>query len=68
MALTDEQKEIKKKFAGYKRKVTEIAGEIHDIVEDTIWSDYVRLSKLSEDVAIAMKDVNEFKAQYDFLK
>lgn len=68
MALTDEQKEIKKKFAGYKRKVTEIAGEIHDIVEDTIWSDYVRLPKLSEDVAIAMKDVNEFKAQYDFLK
>jgi len=68
MMLTDEQKEIKKKFAGYKRKVTEIAGEIHDIVEDTIWSDYVRLPKLSEDVAIAMKDVNEFKAQYDFLK
>ena len=66
--LTDEQKEIKKKFAGYKRKVTEIAGEIHDIVEDTIWSDYVRLPKLSEDVAMAMKDVNEFKAQYDFLK
>ena len=68
MALTDEQKEIKKKFAGYKRKVSEIAGEIHDIVEDTIWSDYVKLPKLSEDVAVAMKDVNEFKAQHDFLK
>jgi hypothetical protein len=68
MKLTDEQKEIKKQYAGYKRKVSEIAGEIHDIVEDTIWSDYVKLPKLSEDVAIAMKDVNEFKAQYDFLK
>lgn len=68
MALTEEQKEIKKQFAGYKRKVTEIAGEIHDIVEDTIWSDYTRLPELSEKVAIAMKDVNEFKTQYDFLK
>ena len=34
MGLTDEQKEIKKEFAKYKRIVTEIAGEIHDIVED----------------------------------
>lgn len=68
MALTEEQKEIKKQFAGYKRKVTEIAGEIHDIVEDTIWTDYVRLPELSEQIAVAMKDVNEFKAQHDFLK
>ncbi len=68
MKLTDEQKEIKKEFAKYKRKVSEIAGEIHDIVEDTIWSDYVKLPKLSQDVAIAMRDVNEFKAQHDFLK
>lgn len=68
MALTEEQKEIKKEFAGYKRKVSEIAGEIHDIVEDTIWTDYVKLPELSEKIALAMKDVNEFKAQYDFLK
>jgi uncharacterized coiled-coil DUF342 family protein len=68
MALTEEQKEIKKEFAGYKRKVTEVAGEIHDIVEDTIWTDYVRLPELSEKVIELMKDVNEFKAQHDFLK
>jgi len=68
MALTEEQKAIKKQFAGYKRKVTEVAGEIHDIVEDTIWTDYTRLPELSEKVAELMKDVNEFKAQYDFLK
>jgi hypothetical protein len=68
MALTEEQKEIKKKYAGYKRKVTEVAGEIHDIVEDTIWTDYDRLPELSERVAELMKDVNEFKAQHDFLK
>jgi hypothetical protein len=68
MTLTDEQKEIKKQFAKYKRIVTEFAGEIHDIVEDTIWTDYVRLPELSQKVAEAMKDVNDFKAQHDFLK
>jgi len=68
MALTEEQKEIKKQYAGYKRKVTEVAGEIHDIVEDTIWTDYVKLPELGEKVIELMKDVNEFKAQHDFLK
>ncbi len=68
MALTDEQKEIKKKFAKSKRVVIEFAGEMHDIVEDTIWTDYVKLPELSQKIAVAMKDVNEFKAQYDFLK
>jgi len=68
MALTEEQKEIKKQYAGYKRKVTEVAGEIHDIVEDSIWVDYVKLPELSEKIAILMKDVEDFKAQYDFLK
>lgn len=67
MALTDEQKEIKKQYAGYKRKATEIAGEIHDIVEDTLWTDYVKLPQLSEKIALAMIDVNDFKAQHDFL-
>jgi hypothetical protein len=68
MALTEEQKEIKKKYAGCKRKVTEVAGEIHDIVEDSIWVDYVKLPELSEKVAVLMKDVEEYKAQHDFLK
>jgi hypothetical protein len=68
MALTEEQKAIKKEFAGYKRKVTEIAGEIHDIVEDTIWVDYEKLIPLSEKIQVAMKDVRDFKAQHDFLK
>lgn len=68
MALTEEQKEIKKQYAGYKRKVTEVAGEMHDIVEDSIWVDYVKLPELSEKIAILMKDVEDFKAQYDFLK
>ena len=68
MALTEEQKEIKKEYAKYKRIVTQIAGEIHDIVEDTIWTEYERLLELSEQVQVAMKDVTDFKAQHDFLK
>lgn len=68
MALTEEQKAIKKEYAKYKRIVTQIAGEIHDIVEDTIWTEYERLLELSEQVQVAMKDVTDFKAQHDFLK
>jgi enamine deaminase RidA (YjgF/YER057c/UK114 family) len=68
MALTEEQKEIKKEYAKLKRIVTEFAGEIHDIVEDTIWVDYVKLPELSQKIQDQMKLVNEFKAQHDFLK
>ena len=68
MALTEEQKAIKKEYAGYKRKVTEIAGVIHDIVEDTIWTEYDKLPNLSEDLQKAMEPVLKFKANYDFLK
>lgn len=68
MGLTEEQKEVKKEYAKCKRKVTEIAGEIHDIVEDTIWTDYAKLSKLSEDVQTAMQEVLLLKAKHDFLK
>ena len=68
MALTEEQKELKKELAGYKRKVVELAGEIHDIVEDTIWTDYPRLMTLSQEVQEAMKVVDDFKAEHTFLQ
>ncbi|WP_320035668.1 CCE_0567 family metalloprotein [Halarcobacter sp.] len=66
--LTDEQKEKKKELAKYKRKVVELAGVVHDIVEDTIWTDYDKLPDLSEKIAVAMKDVNDFKEQHPYLK
>ncbi|WP_435236718.1 CCE_0567 family metalloprotein [Psychromonas sp. PT13] len=68
MALTEEQKQIKKEFAKYKRKVMELAGTMHDIVEDTIWVDYDKLAGLSNDIEVAMKDVTEFKAKHTFLQ
>ena len=63
----EEQKEIKKSFAKAKRKVTELAGVMHDIVEDTIWSEYDKLAGLSKQIEDGMVEVNELKAKYDFL-
>jgi uncharacterized coiled-coil DUF342 family protein len=68
MELTHEQKELKKELAKYKRKVVELAGEVHDIVEDTIWTNYVKLPKLSDDINNAMKEVIEFQDKHPFLK
>ncbi len=62
-----DEKEIKKTFAGCKRKVVEIAGEIHDIVEDTIWTDYDRLPILSQKIQDAMQDVIRMRTEHDFL-
>jgi enamine deaminase RidA (YjgF/YER057c/UK114 family) len=68
MDTTIDEKEIKKMFAKQKRKVSEIAGEIHDIVEDTIWVDYVKLPALSEQVQEAMREVVKMREQYEFLQ
>lgn len=66
--LTPEQKEKKKELAKYKRKVVEKAGVMHDIVEDTIWTDYVKLPQLSEEIALAMKDVESFLDEHPYLR
>lgn len=66
--LTDEQKEKKKELAKYKRKVIELAGVMHDIVEDTIWTEYDKLPELSEKIGLAMSEVNAFKEEHPFLK
>ncbi|MGE4294548.1 MAG: CCE_0567 family metalloprotein [Campylobacterales bacterium] len=42
--MEDEKKELAK----IKREATEIAGKIHDIVEDTLWSEYNELLPLSQ--------------------
>jgi hypothetical protein len=62
-----DEKEIKKQYAGCKRKVIEIAGEIHDIVEDTIWTQYDKLPILSQKIQEAMVDVVKMRTQYSFL-
>ena len=63
----EEQKEIKKEYAKAKRIVSEIAGVMHDIVEDTIWTKYTELAGLSKQIEEAMVEVNSLKEKYDFL-
>ncbi len=59
--MSEETKELKKELAKRKRLAVEIASEIHDIVEDTLWSDYVKMPELSEKLFNAVQEANSFK-------
>lgn len=52
------QKDVRKK----KRIATEMASEVHDLVEDRLWSDYGKLVELSQkttDACVAWAEANE---------
>ncbi|HOI83634.1 MAG TPA: CCE_0567 family metalloprotein [Campylobacterales bacterium] len=51
----------KKELATMKRKASEIASKIHDIVEDTLWTEYNELKPLSEQIIKAIDEYYEFK-------
>lgn len=59
--MSEDTKELKKELAKYKRMAVEIASEIHDIVEDTLWVDYVKMPELSEKLSAAVEKANKFK-------
>lgn len=59
-----DEKEAKKELARLKRLASEIAGEIHDIVEDTLWVNYPQLPILSAKIVEAIKEAEAFKAQH----
>lgn len=59
--MTEEAKALKKELAKRKRMAVEIASEIHDIVEDTLWVDYVKMPELSEKLSVAVEEANRFK-------
>jgi hypothetical protein len=61
--MSEEVAELKKEWAKRKRIAVEIASEIHDIVEDTLWTDYVKMPELSQKLAVAVEEANNFKAQ-----
>jgi hypothetical protein len=56
-----DQTELKKEHAKLKRIAVEFAGQIHDIVEDTLWTEYEQLPILSAKVVEAVKEANAFK-------
>ena len=57
--VQDPQKILAKK----KRIIMEVARQIHDVVEDTLWSDYQRLPELSQSIMELMADLQQFKQQ-----
>jgi hypothetical protein len=61
--MSEETKALKKEFAKRKRMAVEIASEIHDIVEDTLWTDYTKLPELSEKIVAAVQEANDFKSE-----
>lgn len=60
--MSEEIKAMKKELAKRKRMAIDIASEIHDIVEDTLWTDYVKMPELSEKLKVAVQEANDFKA------
>ncbi len=61
--MSEDAKVLKKELAKRKRLAVEIASEIHDIVEDTLWTDYVKLPELSAKLSALVEEANTFKAQ-----
>ncbi|MCG8608992.1 MAG: hypothetical protein MI864_00515 [Pseudomonadales bacterium] len=49
----DELKALQKDVRKKKRIATEMASEVHDLVEDRLWTDYAQLVALSEKTAAA---------------
>lgn len=62
--MSEETKEQKKELARLKRLAVEIASEIHDIVEDTLWVDYTKMPGLSEKLVQAVEEANSFRAEH----
>ncbi|KIM11364.1 MAG: hypothetical protein KU37_06970 [Sulfuricurvum sp. PC08-66] len=61
--MSEETKDAKKELARLKRMAVEIASQIHDIVEDTLWTDYDKMPTLSAQLVEAVKEANHFKEQ-----
>jgi len=61
--MSEEAKELKKELAKRKRMAIDIASEIHDIVEDSLWVDYDKMPGLAEKLVAAVQEANQFKAE-----
>ncbi|MGD9718466.1 MAG: CCE_0567 family metalloprotein [Sulfurimonadaceae bacterium] len=60
-----DEKDLKKELAKRKRIAMEIASAIHDIVEDTIWVDYVKLPALSGELVAAVEEAHAFAKEHN---
>lgn len=58
------EQDHKKELAKLKRLAVEIASEIHDIVEDTVWTNHVKMPELAEKLYNAVETANKYKAEH----
>ena len=56
-----DEKELKKELAKLRRQAVEIAGVIHDIVEDTLWTNYSQLPMLSAKIVATIEEAEAFR-------
>ena len=61
----DELSALKKDMSSKKRIATEWASQIHDLVEDRLFSDYQSLTELAEKTIAACQEWKEAKAKFD---
>jgi hypothetical protein len=59
--MSEEAKDLKKELARRKRVAIDIASQIHDIVEDSLWVDYGKMPSLAEKLVAAVQEANRFK-------
>lgn len=62
---TDELKLLQKDMNKKKRIATDWASQIHDVVEDTLWSDYPKLTELAQNTIAACEAWKEAKAKLE---
>lgn len=58
-----DDKALKKEWAKLKREASDLAAEVHDIVEERLWSDFERLPALADQLKAACERANAFKAE-----
>jgi len=61
-AMTEQ--DHKKELAKLKRLAVEVASEIHDIVEDTVWTNHVKMPELAQKLYEAVEKANAYKAEH----
>ncbi|MGL4207394.1 MAG: CCE_0567 family metalloprotein [Aeromonadaceae bacterium] len=58
-----EQHTPKQELAKLRRQATELAGAIHDVVEESLWQEYGRLPELSAQLVKAVEKAEAFRQE-----
>lgn len=61
----EELKALNKEVSKKKRIATDFASQIHDVVEDTLWSDYPKLTELAQSTIAACEAWKAAKAKLE---